>query len=269
MGRHHSLSEKYSPWFGRVVVILLITSGPTVVLAQSVDPGAASSQSQPCDGEPPSKDAPAGCSTPTAPPSPAAPSNPKRILGIIPNFTTTDDTFQNRGPLAPHQKFILAFDQTFDISAHVGNLLQAVVEQATGGIPHYTSVSFGKRFAAAEADQLTSCTFIYGVFPALLHADPRYFRRDEGSIASRVGYAVSRTFVSRNDAGAHVLNASQLAGQFAQSGLSNLYYPRQDRTVGATMKNWAIQLGYNSVFNLLKEFYPDLIAKFHHHAMTP
>src|SRR4029077_12244875 len=127
--------------------------------------------------------------------------------------------------------------------------------------PHYTGASFEKRLAAAEADQSTSCLFIYGVLPALLNTDPRYFRREEGPAVSRAWYAISRTFVTRNDAGANVFNASQLGGQLSQAGLSTLYYPQQDRTLGGTMTNWAIQLLYNSAFNVLKEFYPDMLAK--------
>jgi hypothetical protein len=55
----------------------------------------------------------------------------------------------------------------------------------------------------------------------------------------------------------------------AQAGLSNLYYVQQDRTVSGTFTNWAIQLAYNSAFNVLKEFYPDLLAKLPHHLMKP
>jgi hypothetical protein len=207
-----------------------------------------------------------------APSKPAAatpPSEPKRILDLIPNFTTTDDVAGKQAPLTTRHKFVLAFDQSFDISAHLGNLLQASIQQASNGQPHYHSISFGKRMAAAEADQITSCMFIYGVFPTLLHADPRYFRRDSGSAKSRLWYAVSRTFVSRNDEGHKIFNVPQLAGQLVQAGLSNLYYPPQDRGVNGTMMNWGMQLGYNSAFNVVKEFYPDVIEALHRHKMQP
>ena len=72
-----------------------------------------------------------------------------------------------------------------------------------------------------------------------------------------------------NDAGANVLDTSQLAGQLTQARLSNRYYPAQDPTLRGTMTNWAIQLAYNSAFNVLKEFYPDFLAKLHHRALVP
>jgi len=198
----------------------------------------------------------------------APPETPKRIFDLIPNFTTTDD-HNDREPLAVRHKFALAMDQAFDISAHLGNLFQTSMQQLTNGQPHYTSWSFGSRFAASEADQVSSCLFIYGVLPAVLHDDPRYFRRQDGSAVSRTWYAVSRTFISRNDAGRAIFNTPQLAGQLAQAGLSNLYYPRVDRSLSGTLTNWAIQLGYNSAFNVLKEFYPDLLEKAHPHGFRP
>jgi hypothetical protein len=258
-------------WFCRVVVCVLVIGGPSPARAQAVDPGGAPSTG-PCD-ETAAWDAGLGCVTSAGRTiqgtTPDRPASPKRILGIIPNFTTTDDTFQESGPLAPHNKFVLGFDQMFDVSAHLGNLLQAGVQQATAGQPHYVVDSFAKRLAAAEVDQISSCLFIYAVLPTLLRTDPRYFRRQEGPAASRAWYAVSRTFVARTDAGAHVLNTPQLAGQLTQAGLSNLYYPEQDRTWQGTMTNWAIQLAYNSAFNVVKEFYPDVVARLHHHHMTP
>ena len=91
----------------------------------------------------------------------------------------------------------------------------------------------------------------------------------EGKPLSRAWYAVSRTFGARADSGAPTLNTSQLAGQLAQASLSNLYYPHQDRTATGTLANWAVQLAYNSAFNVLKEFYPEVAAKLHRHPTAP
>jgi len=257
------------------VGFVLLVSGPGVAHAQDATPSSlvgASASDRQCDQDDAAVDGPALSSTPrgcSPPAAPAATTSPKRILGLIPNFTTADDTSLNRVRLTPTQKYVLALDQMFDVSAHAGNVLQAGIQQATAGQPHYTGEAFGKRLAAAEADQITSCLFIYGVLPTLLHDDPRYFRRMNGTPISRTWYAVSRTFVSRTDGGEHTFNTSQLAGQLAQASFSNIYYPRQDRTLSGAFTNWAIQLAYNSAFNVVKEFYPDVMAKLHHRTMTP
>ena len=61
---------------------------------------------------------------------------PKRIFWIIPNFMTTNDQPENKGPLTPAQKYNIAWHQFWDESAHFGNIFQAGISQAADGIPH-------------------------------------------------------------------------------------------------------------------------------------
>ncbi|MGB9243654.1 MAG: hypothetical protein WCC03_09890 [Candidatus Acidiferrales bacterium] len=186
--------------------------------------------------------------------------NSKRILGIIPNFISANDTSANQEPLTVHEKFILSLHQMFDVSAHLGNLLQSAVSQASNGQPHYGQGwgAFGERFAASEGDQMTSCFFVYGVLPSVLHDDPRYFRRGRGSVGSRIWYAASRTVITRKDSGGSTFNVPQTLGQLIQQGISTSYYPPRDRTVSAVFTQWGINLTYNSGYNMLREFMPDL-----------
>lgn len=188
--------------------------------------------------------------------------NPKRILGIIPNFETTNDRPRLYEPITPGEKYIIALHQMFDISAHVGNAFQAGIQQAANGQPHYGQGwgAYGQRFAAAEGDQFSSAFFIYGGLPVLLKEDPRYFRRGSGSPMGRIWYGVSRTFVIRRDSGTNTFNTPQILGQMLQASISNAYYPAQDRTVGGTFLNWGINLAYNSGYNVVKEFYPDFLV---------
>jgi hypothetical protein len=259
--------------FWSLAMLVLLASCPLTAQTLPSMPIGPPSADQPCDQDPAADPAQppstryAPCPPPPAPAPLPAPTNPKRILGLIPNFTTTDDSAATRSPLSGHQKHVLALDQMFDFSAHAGNFLQASIQQVTSGQPHYATDAFGKRLLAAEADQITSCLFIYGTLPTLLHDDPRYFRRVDGPPISRAWYAVTRTVVGRTDRGAATFNTSQLLGQFTQASLSNAYYPRQDRTVGGTLTNWAVQLVYNSAFNVVKEFYPDVVARLHRHPM--
>ena len=186
--------------------------------------------------------------------------NPKRIFGIIPNFISTNDTTANQEPLTVHEKYILSFHQMFDVSAHIGNLLQSAISQAANGQPHYGQGwgAFGERLAASEGDQMTSCFFIYGVLPSVLHDDPRYFRRGSGSIGSRLWYAASRTVITRKDSGQPAFNVPQTLGQLIQQGISTSYYPVQDRTAPGVFTQWGVNLAYNSGYNMLREFMPDL-----------
>jgi hypothetical protein len=187
---------------------------------------------------------------------------PKRIFWIIPNFMTTNDQPENRGPLTTKQKYNIAWHQFVDQSAHYGNLLQAGISQAADGIPHYGQGwgAFGERFLAEEGDQFTGSFLIYGVLPQFLHQDPRYFRRGVGSPLSRVGYAALHVLIARKDDGRPVFNASQVFGQLGQAGISLTYYPHQDRDLRGLFVGWAVNQGYNIGWNQLKEFTPDLSA---------
>jgi hypothetical protein len=194
--------------------------------------------------------------------------NPKRILGIIPNFQTTNDTPVEREPLTVKEKYVLAWHQSVDISAHFGNAFQAALQQASNGQPHYGQGwgPYAQRFGAAEADQVTSSFFIFGFLPHVLHEDPRYFRKARGSAWSRIRYAATRTVITRKDSGDPTFNTPQVLGQLLQQGISTSYYPQQDRTASGVFQNWGINLAYNSAYNALKEYYPDFLrVVFHRH----
>jgi hypothetical protein len=200
--------------------------------------------------------------------------NPKRILGFIPNFQTKNDDPANQQPLTVKQKYILELHQTVDFSAHIGNLFQSALQQAFNAQPHYGQGwgPFAERFGAAEGDQATSAFFMFGFLPSILHDDPRYFRRAKGSVWSRLKYSATRTVVTRKDTGESTFNIPVVAGFLFQQSISTSYYPPEDRTAGRVFENWGTSLAFNSGYNVLKEFYPDLLHLAfhrHHHADPP
>jgi len=198
--------------------------------------------------------------------------NTKRILGIIPNFQSKDDIPENQAPLTAREKYVLAYHQTVDFSAHFGNAFQAMLQQASNGQPHYGQGwgAYGQRFGAAEADQVTSAFFIFGFLPHVLHEDPRYFRKRHGSVWSRIRYSASRTVITRTDSGGSTFNTPQVLGQLLQQGISTAYYPQQDRTASRVFENWGINLAYTGAYNVLKEFYPDFLRiVFHRRPAQP
>jgi hypothetical protein len=196
---------------------------------------------------------------------------PKRMFGMIPDFENTNDTPANRHPLTLHEKYILSLHQAFDISAHVGDAFQAALQQAGNGQPRYGEGwgAYGERFAAAEGDQITASILIYGFLPSILHEDPRYFRQGRGSTIARMWYAINRTFVTRKDNGRSGFNNSETFGQLISCGISASYYPPQDRALDRVFSNWAVNLGGNSAYNVLSEYYPDLMRGLFHRHQRP
>jgi hypothetical protein len=204
-----------------------------------------------------------------APPAFTSPveASPKRIMGVVPNFQTTNAKASDVPALTPKQKFILATHQSFDISSHVGNLFQSTLEQAGNGQPHYGEGwgAFGKRFAASEADQVTGAYLTYAVLPIVFHEDPRYFRLGHGPAPVRILYALSRSVITRRDSGGWTFNKSQPVGSFIAGEISTTYYPAQDRNLDGVALNCAVNLAYKGGFNVLSEYYPDLLTLLHGH----
>src|SRR5258707_1391378 len=183
---------------------------------------------------------------PSAAPGLTAPQdeNPKRIMGIIPNFKTKIDAPAGYEPMSVKEKYVLAWHQAVDFSAHFGNAFQAALQQASNGQPHYGQGwgAYAQRFGAAEADQATSSFFIFGFLPHVLHDDPRYFRQGKGSVWYRIHYAATRTVITRRDSGDPTFNTPQVLGQLLQQSISTAYYPQQDRSAGAVFQNWGVNL---------------------------
>jgi hypothetical protein len=233
-------------------VIASASEQKSLGLSQQTSPGAAQEPSSRPSQEP---------TGPPSNPTGQQDENPKRILGIIPNFQTKDDTPQNQPPLTVKEKYALAWHQTVDFSAHFGNLFQAMLQQASDGQPHYGQGwgPYAERFGAAEGDQATSAFFIFGFLPHILHDDPRYFRKAHGTVWSRIRYSASRTVITRTDSGHSTFNIPQVGGQLFQQAISTIYYPPQDRSATSVVQNWGTSLAYNTAYNVLKEFYPDFL----------
>jgi hypothetical protein len=73
-----------------------------------------------------------------------------------------------------------------------------------------------------------------------------------------MGYAISRTFVTKNDSGGEEFNWSEVGGNALEAGLSNGYYPPQERGVSQTARNWATQMESAVLNHIFQEFWPDI-----------
>ncbi len=180
----------------------------------------------------------------------------QRVLGIVPNFYVS--YLPDAVPLTPKQKFEIAWKTVIDPVTLVMVGATAGVEQAQDHFSEYGqgAQGYGKRFGADYADTVSG-TFIGGaILPSLLKQDPRYFYKGTGSKRSRLMYAVANSFICKGDNGRWQPNYSNVMGSLAAGGISNFYYPSQDRD-GAelTFENAALGLGATAVANVLQEFF--------------
>ncbi len=190
----------------------------------------------------------------------------QRVLGIVPNFYVS--YIPHAAPLNPKQKFELAWKATLDpITFGVTGAI-AGIEQAQNSFSGYGqgAQGYGKRYGATYADLATS-TFIGGaILPSVLKQDPRYFYKGSGSKRSRVLYAIGNAVICKGDNGRWQPNYSNVLGNLAAGGISNVYYPANDRGAGLTLESGLIGIGATAATNLLQEF---LIRKLTPHVPSP
>lgn len=185
---------------------------------------------------------------------------------MIPNFNTTNNP--NAAPLSPKQKFQLAYRSAKDPFQVVAAGLDAGYGQAENSFAGYGqgAQGYGKRFGASYADQVSSLFWGNAVLPVLLHEDPRYYRKGTGSFKGRFLHAMSSAVWTRRDNGTWGFNYSNVLGNVAAGGLSNLYYPSTDRGLNLTFERAFTVTAEGMIGAEAIEFGPDIMKHlFHKH----
>jgi hypothetical protein len=182
---------------------------------------------------------------------------PKRILWIIPNYRAVSANTQ-LPPLSPKGKFWLATQDSFDYSSFALAGIVAGIGQARQSTPEFGEDAYVKYYWHSFADQAVGNYFTEAIVPTVTRQDPRYYTLGHGGFFRRTGYALSRLLITRTDSGGNSFNFSEIVGNGAGAGISNLYYPQQERTWTKTGQKWLLQVGIDGIFNMGKEFWPDI-----------
>jgi hypothetical protein len=186
------------------------------------------------------------------------------ILGIVPDYDTVRNSNGVILPISARTKFWLATEDVFDPFSFVITGIYAGVSQLSHQYPEWGqgAAAYGKRYGGAFGDNLFGNYMTEGVWPVVLHQDPRYFRMGpKYGFWKRVGYSATRVIVTRGDSGARQFNFSEIIGNGAAAGISSMYYPPSGRNTHAVMDKWALDVGSDAGFNILKEFWPDMRQK--------
>jgi hypothetical protein len=188
------------------------------------------------------------------------------ILWIIPNYRSDENPGEIKA-LTPAEKMKVSLDDSFDPSAFLVGGIFAGTSMAQKQYSSFGTGAqgFGKYYGGAFADQAIGNIMTEGLFPVILHQDPRYFVKGTGGCWKRTGYAISREFITLGDDGRNHFNTSELAGNAVAGGISNFYYPAADRSFGNTANKWGQQIALDTFFNVTKEFWPDVRNKLFKH----
>lgn len=206
--------------------------------------------------------------SPAASPADERAPQTKRILGFIPNFRAVS-TDQTLPPQTVKEKFRTATDDSFDYSAVFIPAALAGYSLARNSTPEFGKggVGYGRYLWHAAVDQTSENYFVEFIVPAVTHEDTRFYTLSRGSFMKRAGYAMSRVVVTRSDSGRSVFNLSEVVGSGASAGLSSLYYPTRERSLGNTGSQWGLDVGIDALSFMAREFWPDVNRRlFRQHA---
>ena len=183
----------------------------------------------------------------------------QRVGGVLPLFNVVISG--QTVPLTPKQKFDLSWRTIIDpytigLAVVAGGALGEIEDSHTG-YEHGAEGLF-KRIGASYADNAIGNVIGNAVLPVLLRQDPRYYRKGEGPMLKRVFYSAKTTFICYGDNGKTQFNFSNILGNFIAGGLSNVYYPSDERGFELTVQSATAVTLEGMIGGQLLEFSPDL-----------
>ncbi|MGA7343571.1 MAG: hypothetical protein WBE72_08995 [Terracidiphilus sp.] len=244
--------------------IALAAELPEAPIPQATDAGSAGQQTQPGQnqngqdqtGQKPSADS-AQKKTP--------PPQPKRILGLMPNYRAVSAGVRPPPP-TPGEAFKIATQNSFDYSAFIfvgitsllaeGSNAHSQLGKGVGGFWAY--------YWRGYLDKTDGNYWVDAIMPTVFHQDERYYAMGEGGFWKRGIYAASRELITPDYHGKNSFNASEILGRGASQAISLSYYPSKTQTAGGYTEKYAYAVGRDALTNVFREFWPDINAHLFH-----
>ena len=187
------------------------------------------------------------------------PQQPKRILGVMPNFRAVS-AGTHPPPPTPKQSFVLATQNSFDYSSFIFVGFTSAVAEWTNahedlgqGMP-----GFGRYYWRGFLDKTDGNYWVLFILPTMFHQDERYYALGKGGFWKRFGYAASRVIITPNYQGHDTFNISELMGRGISQAISVSYYPPSAHTVGAIASKFGYAVFRDALTQVFREFWPDI-----------
>jgi len=200
-------------------------------------------------------------SQPEIPPAPqsSATEQPKRILGLMPNYRAVS-AGAIPPPPTPKQAFKIATQNSFDYSAFIFVGVTSVMAWGTDSHPQLRSgiAGYGRYYWRGFLDKADGNYLVIFALPTVFHQDERYYAMGKGGFFKRAIYAASRVLITPNYHGHNTFNTSEVLGRGISQAISASYYPSQDRSAGALAVKYGWAMGRDALTNVFREFWPDI-----------
>ena len=191
--------------------------------------------------------------------TPASKQQPKRILGIMPNYRAVS-AGEIPPPPTPKQAFVIATKNSFDYSSGLFVGITSLSAEASNahpklgkGVPGYWAY-----YWRGFVDKTDGNYLVIAVLPTLTHEDERYYAKGQGNVLGRALYASSRIVITPNYQHHNTFNASEIFGRGAAQMIATTYYPSSDRTAGAVAAKFGWAMGRDALTNTFREVWPDI-----------
>ena len=193
------------------------------------------------------------------------PPQPKRILGVMPNYRAVS-AGEIPPPPTPKEAFKIATKNSFDYSSFIFVGVTSLIAEGSDTHPALGKgiKGFGEYYWRGWLDKTDGNYMVVFVLPTILHQDERYYAMGKGKIWKRAVYAASRILITPNYQGHNTFNASEVFGKGIAQGISAFYYPHADRTAGALAVKFGWAMERDAATNVFREFWPDISARLFH-----
>ena len=240
----------------RTILLLVLVSGTACLQAQQAPPQPAvpaAANNKPDSGQNSTElDA-------NGRPIPRSKQQPKRILGIMPNYRAV-----SAGAIAPlptaREAFKIATKNSFDYSAFVFTGMTSLIAEAGDKHPQlgHGVPGFWGYYWRGFVDKTDGNYLVIFALPTLFHQDERYYALGHGSIWKRALYSSTRILITPDKHGQNSFNASEILGRGMAQAISTTYYPSADRTASGILAKYGYSLMRDSLTNVFREFWPDI-----------
>jgi hypothetical protein len=163
-------------------------------------------------------------------------------------------------PLTGKQRWQLYLNQTFLPPAYFGIAWSSLVDHLSNQPPEWGhgASGLGLRVASRFGSNVVGGTLL-GAGAALTGEDPRYIRSDDHGFWRRGRHAIAFTVLTYNREGETRPAIAGVSSLYASSVITQLWLPNHDHLWRDGMRDGTVQLGFSGMFNLIEEFWPELM----------
>jgi len=195
----------------------------------------------------------------TKPGIPDSKQQPKRILGVMPNYRAVS-AGAIPPPPTPKEAFKIATQNSFDYSSFIFVGITSLMADGTNAHPQLGKglAGYGRYYWRGFVDKTDGNYLVVFALPTIFHQDERYYAKGEGAWWKRGIYAASRILITPNYHGHNSFNASEVFGRGMAQAISATYYPSHDRSAGALAVKYGFAMERDALTNVFREFWPDI-----------